>query len=59
MPVSVFSGNFDIATKFKAPATAPVGPAIVSGKLRYQACNDTMCLPPKTIDISLTVDVVK
>lgn len=56
-PVSIYSGEFDITTKFKVPAKAPNGPAIISGKLRYQACNDRMCLPPKTVDVPLTVDI--
>ncbi|MBS1875437.1 MAG: hypothetical protein JSU00_19650 [Acidobacteria bacterium] len=56
-PLSVFSGAFELVTKFKAPATAPGGMAIVTGKLRYQACNDRMCLPPKTIDVPVTVDI--
>jgi hypothetical protein len=56
-PVSVFSGSFEIQTRFKAPATAPNGMAILTGKLRYQACNDRMCLPPKTIEVPLTVDI--
>ncbi len=56
-PLSVYSGDFDVTTKFKAPPNAPRGPAILSAKLRYQACNDRMCLPPKTVDISLTVDI--
>jgi thiol:disulfide interchange protein DsbD len=56
-PLAVYSGDFDITTKFKAPPAAPRGPAILSGKLRYQACNDRMCLPPKTVDVSLTVEI--
>jgi hypothetical protein len=56
-PVSVFSGDFEITTTFKVPASATPGLTIVSGKLRYQACNDTMCLPPKTIDVPLTVEI--
>lgn len=56
-PLSVFSGDFDITTKFKVPANAPNGPAILTGKLRYQACTDRMCLPPKTIEVPLTVDI--
>ena len=58
-PLSVFSGNFDVDTKFKVPANAVPGPTAVTGKLRYQACNDNMCLPPKTIDVNLQVDVVR
>lgn len=53
-PLSVFSGEFELATKFKATTR---GMTTVSGKLRYQACNDTMCLPPKTIEIQLPVNV--
>jgi len=58
-PLSVFSGNFEVATKFKVPANAIPGPTAVTGKLRYQACNDSMCLPPKTIDVKLQVDIVR
>lgn len=56
-PVSVFSGTFDILTKFKVPANAAAGLTTISGKLRYQACNNKECLPPKTIDIQLPVNV--
>ena len=58
-PLSVFSGNFEVATKFKVPTSAIPGPSAVTGKLRYQACNDSMCLPPKTIDVKLQVDIVR
>jgi hypothetical protein len=27
----------------------------VQGKLRYQACNDSQCLPPKTITVPIDV----
>jgi hypothetical protein len=57
--LSVFSGDFEIRTRFKVAANAPVGPAVMTGKLRYQACNDRMCLAPKTLDVSLPVEVVK
>ena len=58
-PLSVFSGHFQIVTHFKAAANAAPGPATLTGKLRYQACNNIMCLPPKTLDISLQVEIVK
>ena len=56
-PVSIFSGTFDILTKFKVPASAASGLTTISGKLRYQACNNKECLAPKTIDIQLPVNV--
>ena len=56
-PVSVFSGNFEIVTRFKAPASARPGLAVVTGKLRYQACNNKECLQPRTLDVRFTADI--
>ena len=56
-PLSVFSGNFEIVTKLKAPADARNGPAIMNGKLRYQACNNKECLAPRTVEIAVTLDI--
>ncbi len=52
-PLSVFNGNFEIVTKFKRSAKASPGPGFLQGKLRYQACNDKMCLPPKTVEVKV------
>src|SRR5262249_19206735 len=49
-PVSVFTGSFEIRSTFKTPKTAAIGTNIVLGKLRYQACTEKMCLPPKTVE---------
>jgi hypothetical protein len=56
-PLPVFSGRFELLTRFKVADSAQPGLVNVPGKLRYQACNDRMCLPPKTIDITLPVSV--
>ena len=56
-PLAVFTGNFEISTRFKAPPDATVGLAILAGKLRYQACNNTMCFPPKNVEIKLPVEI--
>ena len=56
-PLSVYTGDFEIVTHFKAAANAAAGPSTMTGKLRYQACNDHMCLPPKTLDVKLDVEV--
>ncbi len=52
-PLSVYTGNFEIVTKFRRAAKASPGPGFLGGKLRYQACNDKMCLPPKTLDVKV------
>ena len=54
-PLSVYSGEFAVTTRIKAPAEAPKGQHKLSGKLRYQACNDTMCFPPRTLAVEATV----
>ena len=56
-PLSVFTGEFEIATKLAAKPTASPGLGILNGKLRYQACNDKMCLPPKTLDVKITYEI--
>jgi hypothetical protein len=57
-PLSVFTGDFEIVTRFRVPATAAPGMKIVTGKLRYQACSHKECYPPKTLEVKLPVDIV-
>ena len=56
-PLSVFTGNFDLLASFKVAATAPAGPGVAVGKLRYQACSNRACYPPKTIEITIPYQV--
>ena len=56
-PVSIFSGDFKTQTKFKIAANAPLGEQVIVGKLRYQACNNHECLPPRTVEVKVPVDV--
>jgi hypothetical protein len=59
MPVSVFTGDFEIVTRFKTDPGAASGSNAITGKLHYQACNQTTCLTPKTIEVTLPVEIVK
>ncbi|SPF46507.1 conserved hypothetical protein [Candidatus Sulfopaludibacter sp. SbA4] len=56
-PLSVFTGDFSVVANFKVAANAPAGPGVAVGQLRYQACNDRACFPPRTIEISLPYQV--
>ncbi len=56
-PLSVVTGEFAIATKFKVPATAPSGPAAQNGTIKYQACNDHMCFAPKTVPVTVSLNI--
>jgi thiol:disulfide interchange protein DsbD len=53
--LTVFTGTFNIQTEFKAAEHAQSGTATMMGKLRYQACNDQMCLRPSTIEVRVPV----
>jgi hypothetical protein len=56
-PVSVFTGTFEIVSRFAVPAKAPPGPSVLTGKLRYQACTGNMCMPPKTVEVRAPVEI--
>jgi DsbC/DsbD-like thiol-disulfide interchange protein len=47
----VYTGEFSIQTKIVARA----GDHMVEAKLRYQACDDNACLPPRTITVPIDV----
>jgi hypothetical protein len=56
-PLSVLTGSFDLIANFKVAPNAPAGPGAASGTLRYQACNDRACYPPKTVDVTVVYQV--
>jgi hypothetical protein len=56
-PLAVYMGKFDLVAKFKVAANAPAGPGAASGKLKYQACSNKACYPPKTVDVEVGYQV--
>ena len=50
-PLSVYTGEFAVQTRL----VASPGDHKVRAALRYQACDQTQCMPPKTILVSLDV----
>lgn len=49
--LNVYTGEFAIQTRLVATA----GNHLVQAKLRYQACDQTQCMPPKTITVAFDV----
>lgn len=49
--LSVYTGEFAIDTRLAAQR----GNHLVQAKLRYQACNRSACMPPKTISVPIDV----
>lgn len=56
-PLNVYSGEFELIATFKAAKDAPKGPSKIVGKLRFQACNDKMCFSPKTLEVTIPLQV--
>jgi hypothetical protein len=49
--LSVYTGDFTL----QARITATPGDHLVEAKLRYQACDNHACMPPKTIAVAMDV----
>jgi DsbC/DsbD-like thiol-disulfide interchange protein len=49
--LSVYTGEFIIQARMVAAA----GDHLVEAKLRYQACDESACMPPKTITVAMDV----
>jgi hypothetical protein len=56
-PLSVFTGKIELTASFKVSSNAPAGPGAASGKLRYQACSNKACFPPKNVDIAVPYQI--
>ncbi|MBI3662710.1 MAG: hypothetical protein HY234_06640 [Acidobacteria bacterium] len=55
--LSVYEGKFTLRMKIQAPAGAPLGATKLPLTLRYQACNDSACLPPVKIPVPLEIQI--
>ena len=53
-----FSGQYVLLFDIELKKDAATGPADIAANVRYQACNDTICLPPKkkSASVSITID---
>ncbi len=53
-PLAVYEGNVVIKAPISiAGGKPPYGEHGLHGKLRYQACDDDTCYPPRTLDVNL------
>jgi hypothetical protein len=57
--LSVYSGDFTIALAVHPLHSVVPGKYQMHGVLRYQACDNAACYPPKTLPISFAIKVVK
>lgn len=57
--LSVYSGDFVIRAVVMAPANAAPGALTVHGELKYQACDNNACYPPKKLPFQFDVKIEK
>lgn len=57
--LSVYSGDFTIAVAVHPLHSVVPGKYVIRGTLRYQACDNAACYPPKNLPVSFEVKVVK
>jgi hypothetical protein len=57
--LSVYSGDFTIAVAVHPLHTVVPGKYEMRGVLRYQACDNAACYPPKNLPVNFEVKVVK
>lgn len=55
--LNVYSDDFTVKAKLGAAKNANSGNLTVHGQLRYQACSDNACFPPKSIPLQFDVNV--
>jgi len=57
-PLSVFERDFAIGVRLELAGDLPPGDLVVPARLRYQACDETLCYLPATATTSWTLRVV-
>jgi hypothetical protein len=58
-PLDVYTGNVTLLLRLSAKATAGLGATEIPMILRYQACNDSTCLPPVKLSLSAKFELAK
>lgn len=57
--LNVYSGDFTIHLTVHPLRSVVPGKYVMRGNLRYQACDNAQCFPPKNLPVSFDVKVVK
>ena len=56
-PLAVYSGTFHLTARGRAAADLPAGERTLTAVVTYQACDDTTCLPPRTVEVTIPIPV--
>jgi cytochrome c biogenesis DsbD-like protein len=57
--LNVFTGDFTVNVLVRPLRSVQVGKYIIRGTLKYQACDNAACFPPKQLPVSFDVRIAK
>ena len=57
--LSVYEGTLTVGARLKVARRTSHGTYTLKGEFKYQACNDHACLPPTSVPVNLTLQVVR
>ena len=57
--LNVYTGDFQVDVLVRPLRTVQVGKYVVRGILKYQACDNAACYPPKQLPVSFDVKIAK
>jgi hypothetical protein len=58
-PLDVYTGRVTLRLKLSAQSPAKLGPVTIPMILRYQACNQTTCLPPVKVPVNAQLQIAQ
>lgn len=58
-PLNVYSGDFTVTMAVRPLHSVPPSKYAIHGELKYQACDNAACYPPKKLPVDFEVKVVK
>lgn len=58
-PLNVYSGDFTVTMAVRPLHTVVPGKYAIHGELKYQACDNAACYPPKKLPVDFDVKVLK
>ena len=57
--LSVYTGDFKVDVLVRPLHTVQVGEYVIRGTLKYQACDNAACYPPKQLPVTFDVRIAK
>ncbi len=58
-PLNVYSGDFTVTMKVRPLHSVLPGKYAIRGELKYQACDNAACYPPKKLPVNFEVKILK